>query len=402
MNVQNHRLTTRTTNPELYPNLPGRNYLICFLLLFFLLSFSSLFAVEKFYFIIRVDDIQSRINWEPRRIDDFQAAVEKRGGKVSWAVIPHRLIEPQNRDGQLRQDLIRSIARGHEIVLHGYNHICPLCGQSGHEMYCTHTGTHHSYETQSGMIEEGLRILWDSLQVIPGSFVPPGHQADTTTYQVLLDYDLNLISTTGTTMDTIYENLYNLAPHSEYTWGLSEGDYHTKLQSALKDIESKHQSQGYYCLLLHDPFIRQGYENGRVISWTGELLDSLQVRYGRGLAFVTLSEAAEALNPSPARIALAEKTIPELPLLHPNHPNPFNPFTTLSYTIPEDGPVSLAIFDMSGRLVSRLINRYQPAGTHTYVWNGTSKEEKPVSSGVYLCVLRLENHTVSRKIILMK
>ncbi len=373
-----------------------------YILLFLILGFSPLFAIEKFYFIIRVDDIQSRTDWEPRRITAFQEAVESRGGKVSWAVIPHRLIEPQNSDGQLSQDLRRSVEEGHEIVLHGYNHICPLCGQSSHEMYCSATSTHHSYETQTGMIENGMQILWDSLQVIPRSFVPPGHQADTTTYRVLLDYDLNLISTTGATLDTIYDDLYNLAPHSEYTWTLSESDYDSKLRSALWDIESKRQSQGYYCLLLHDPFIRQGYEDGRVIAWTGELLDSLRTRYGRGLAFVTLSEAAEALNPSLTSVAFAEKSVPGLPLLHPNHPNPFNPATTLSYTIPAEGPVSLAIFDLSGRPVTRLVNGYQPSGTHTCTWNGTSMDGKPVSSGVYLCILRLADYSVSQKIILIK
>ena len=380
--------------------MPLKRVLILFLVI--LTDAASLFAIEKFYFIIRVDDIQSRTTWEPRRITDFQEAVESRGGKISWAVIPHRIIEPQNSDGQLTRDLKQSVARGHEIVLHGYNHICPTCGQSSHEMYCSSTATHHSYETQAELIRQGMDILWDSLQVIPRSFVPPGHQADTTTYRVLLDYNIKLISTAGPTLDMIYDSLFNLAPHGEYTWTLSESDYHLKLQSALWDIESKRQSQGYYCLLLHDPFIRQGYENGRVIAWTAELLDSLITRYGRGLAFVTLSEAAEIFNPSHVNTTFANRLVPKVPVLYPNYPNPFNPVTTLSYTIPQDGHVTLTVFNLSGKPIARLMDRYQSAGTYFTRWDGTSADGYTVSSGVYFCVLSQMDHTVSRKIILLK
>lgn len=402
MIIQHKQLTNHLTHPETYPGFPGQNYLKYFLFLLVIFSYSSLFAIEKFYFIIRVDDIQSRTTWEPRRITDFQEAVESRGGKISWAVIPHRLIETQNTDGQLTRDLRESVARGHEIVLHGYNHICPTCGQSSHEMYCSSTATHHTYEVQAEMIRQGMDILWDSLQVIPRSFVPPGHQADTTTYRVLLDHDIELISTTGVTRDSMYHHLYNLAPHSEYTWALSESEYHTKLRTALSDIESRRRSDGYYCLLLHDPFIRQGYENGRVIAWTAELLDSLRTRYGRGLAFVTLSEAAEIFNPSPVNVAHAENRIPRTPVLHPNYPNPFNPSTTLSYTIPQGGHVTLTIVDVSGKAVARLIDTYQAAGKHSYHWDGSSPDGQPLSSGVYLSVLRQGDRTVSGKIILLK
>jgi predicted deacetylase len=402
MITQHEQLTNHITRFVKYPGFPGQNYLKHLLFLLVIFSYSSLFAVEKFYFIIRVDDIQSRTNWEPRRITDFQEAVESRGGKVSWAVIPHRLIETQNSDGQLIRDLKASASRGHEIVLHGYNHICPTCGQSGHEMYCSSTATHHSYEKQAEMIRQGMDILWDSLQVIPRSFVPPGHKADTTTFRVLLDHDIDVISTIGSTRDTIYEKLYNLAPNSEYTWTLSESDYMSKLQSALSDIESMRQSQGYYCLLLHDPFIRQGYENGRVIAWTAELMDSLMNRYGRGLAFVTLSEAAEMFNPSPVNVEHAEYSNPRTPVLHPNFPNPFNPSTSLSYSIPQDGHTTLTIFDISGKPVIRLMDTYQAAGNYSLHWDGTSADGQLVSSGVYLFVLRQADKTVTRKMILMK
>ncbi|MBL7047886.1 MAG: T9SS type A sorting domain-containing protein, partial [Candidatus Marinimicrobia bacterium] len=44
------------------------------------------------------------------------------------------------------------------------------------------------------------------------------------------------------------------------------------------------------------------------------------------------------------------------------YPNPFNPATTISYNLIEDGNVTLTIFDINGREVSRLVEETQTAG----------------------------------------
>ncbi len=371
-----------------------RGYILLFLAVWFFLSSLS-FGAEDYYFIIRVDDIQSRINWEPRRIIDFEEALEARGAKISWAVIPHRLIESQNADGVLAEDLRQSIADGHEIVLHGYVHICPLCSQSSHEMYCTFYNTAHSYETQSGMIRDGLQLLTDSVGYTPLAFVPPGHHADTTTYQVLLDSEFKWISTTGATKDTIYKNLFNLAPHNEYTWYLTDADYDNKLNQALADIDSKFESQGYYCLLLHDPFTRSGYEEGLVIDWTAELLDSLNARYGEKLKYKTLSETAAIFADSVATFVNAPQTVPQSAQLFQNYPNPFNPQTTIRYALHQAANVELAVYNLLGQKVAVLVSGRQPAGVYTAVFDGAS-----LSSGVYIYELKTAE-SISRKRMLL-
>ena len=60
-----------------------------------------------------------------------------------------------------------------------------------------------------------------------------------------------------------------------------------------------------------------------------------------------------------------------------NHPNPFNPSTTISFAVPENaGQVSLAIFDVSGRLVRTLESSSLPAGTYTRDWNGRDDPDR--------------------------
>ncbi|MCX6138423.1 MAG: DUF2334 domain-containing protein, partial [Ignavibacteriales bacterium] len=130
---------------------------------FFVLSlFSPLSAGDKFYFMIRVDDIMSRnTTILPRSIIPFQDTVESRGAFVSWAVIPSRLIETTNSDGAITHELKRTVARGHEILIHGYVHICQRCGDSGHEMFCAKNNSAFSYAEQKKLLVDGQKILAD-------------------------------------------------------------------------------------------------------------------------------------------------------------------------------------------------------------------------------------------------
>src|SRR3972149_1907340 len=52
------------------------------------------------------------------------------------------------------------------------------------------------------------------------------------------------------------------------------------------------------------------------------------------------------------------------------HPHPFNPATIISYTIPNDGMVTLKVYDILGREVATLVNEGKPAGTYTVNFNG--------------------------------
>ena len=83
-------------------------------------------------------------------------------------------------------------------------------------------------------------------------------------------------------------------------------------------------------------------------------------------------------------------------------PNPFNPRVTVSYALPRQGAVSLAVFDTRGRLITELVDAVQGAGRHSAEWDGCNRTGRAVASGVYLAVLRTDDGTSSRKLVLSK
>jgi uncharacterized protein YndB with AHSA1/START domain len=94
---------------------------------------------------------------------------------------------------------------------------------------------------------------------------------------------------------------------------------------------------------------------------------------------------------------------PALPLsLSQNFPNPFNPVTTISYYLPEDSPVTLAVYDVSGRRVVELIGKAEKKGRHSVAWNGKDGMGESVASGIYFCKLRAGDATETRKIVLVR
>lgn len=84
-------------------------------------------------------------------------------------------------------------------------------------------------------------------------------------------------------------------------------------------------------------------------------------------------------------------------ILSPNYPNPFNPVTTIKFSIPQKGMVTLSVFDLMGREVKTLISSEQNAGFHTIVLNGSD-----LSSGSYFIRLSFGGKSVVRQVVLMK
>ena len=83
--------------------------------------------------------------------------------------------------------------------------------------------------------------------------------------------------------------------------------------------------------------------------------------------------------------------------LYDPYPNPFNPETTIAFELPKPGEVSLVVYDIQGREVSRLIDGWQSAGVHEAVFSGSE-----LASGVYFALLQAGDFQQTRKLLLVK
>jgi len=85
-----------------------------------------------------------------------------------------------------------------------------------------------------------------------------------------------------------------------------------------------------------------------------------------------------------------------------NYPNPFNPSTNITLDLINDEELSILVYDIKGSLVKSIYSGFLDRGNHMFVWEGNNSKGKKVVSGIYLCVLRLENEILSKKMILSK
>ncbi len=93
----------------------------------------------------------------------------------------------------------------------------------------------------------------------------------------------------------------------------------------------------------------------------------------------------------------SQSIAPDVYSLSEAYPNPFNNVTKLTYNMPENGHVNIIVSDISGRIVSTLINATQPAGSHQAVWDATSQ-----SSGIYFMQMKSGGFEAVRKVMLVK
>lgn len=83
-------------------------------------------------------------------------------------------------------------------------------------------------------------------------------------------------------------------------------------------------------------------------------------------------------------------------------PNPFNPQTFISFDLPAEGATTVEIYDLTGRRVQTLVDKWLQEGNHTVVWNGRDASGRRMPSNVYLSSVRSGGVSETRKITLLK
>ena len=84
-----------------------------------------------------------------------------------------------------------------------------------------------------------------------------------------------------------------------------------------------------------------------------------------------------------------------------NYPNPFATRTTFIIGLPEDAAVNLAVYDRTGSLVRRLMDREQYAGPTVIErrWDGTNREDRLVAPGTYQYLLEVTRRDRTERIL---
>ncbi|MEO8513071.1 MAG: M12 family metallo-peptidase [Ignavibacteria bacterium] len=118
--------------------------------------------------------------------------------------------------------------------------------------------------------------------------------------------------------------------------------------------------------------------------------DTIRLRYSQALCIDNPINSSEA---------------PLLFALKQNYPNPFNPSTSIRFALPQDGFVSLKVYDAAGREVASLINgQFYAIGEFSYNFDASSFN---MASGVYFYKLNVnrDNNSVYseiKKMVLVK
>ncbi|MGD8782102.1 MAG: T9SS type A sorting domain-containing protein, partial [Ignavibacteria bacterium] len=83
--------------------------------------------------------------------------------------------------------------------------------------------------------------------------------------------------------------------------------------------------------------------------------------------------------------------------LYQNYPNPFNPSTTISYSLPQAGQVTLDIYNLLGEKIETLVNEYQTEGEHQLQW-----KPEGLSSSIYFVRMLAGSKIKTIKLVLQK
>ena len=206
--------------------------------------------------------------------------------------------------------------------------------------------------------------------------------------------------------DLIYPNSLNSILSS---W-INNPDYQSLALSLDFQYEMEWENDTAYVAIL-------GNEDTTVFHWTDqnwqfhtECLpfitnsDSFRIQIGiipdntveyRGIKIHNLAILNQSDNN--ASIGNFDSHVPDQYLLHQNYPNPFNPVTSITYELPLKSHVQLAIYDLTGKEVIKLVNEFKDSGKHGVKWNGSR-----ISSGIYFYVLDTPSNKLVKKLVLIK
>ena len=83
--------------------------------------------------------------------------------------------------------------------------------------------------------------------------------------------------------------------------------------------------------------------------------------------------------------------------LSQNYPNPFNPATKIHYSLPGAGQTRLEIYNILGKLVTTIVDKYQSEGAYEVTFNAGD-----IPSGLYFYKLQSGSYSATKKMVVLK
>lgn len=161
-----------------------------------------------------------------------------------------------------------------------------------------------------------------------------------------------------------------------------EGDVRVGLVPVAINVREDTEPRDYWV----DLELKPGLEPGGVMQFTGGQFsgqDGVMIQ-------VDLSDTPMPLGPI-AGLVLSE-----------NQPEPFATETRFSVTLPREGPLELAVYDIAGRRLVELAKGVRPAGIHSFIWNGKDADGTQAPNGVYFYRAASGGEVLSRKMVLVR
>jgi len=84
-------------------------------------------------------------------------------------------------------------------------------------------------------------------------------------------------------------------------------------------------------------------------------------------------------------------------IIYQNYPNPFNPITTIKFNLPKNSHIKLLVYDITGKIIAKLIDKLMIAGEHSLLLNASEW-----SSGIYIYRVVTDNYSQTKRMILLK
>jgi len=131
------------------------------------------------------------------------------------------------------------------------------------------------------------------------------------------------------------------------------------------------------------------------ILWTVDVTDATSITASMDVWSFFVSSPATHVSDN-------AEVIPSDFFLSQNYPNPFNPATTISYELPKQNKIELAIYNLIGERIRILVNENQKAGNYAVQWDGKDFSGKSVASGIYIYRMTADRLVMSRKLALVR